>query len=72
MEETQCATKQGAFRLTKMHHVVYIENCVSDDETRMDSGKNCDNQGVAVGTEKMRPLGIEPRTHRLKVCCSTS
>ena len=76
MEETQCATKgatkQGSFWLTKMRHVAYIENFASDDETRMASGETCDNQGVAVGTENMRPLGIEPRTHRLKVCCSTS
>ena len=38
----------------------------------MDSGETRDNSGDSEPHEKMRPLGIEPRTHRLKVCCSTS
>ncbi len=41
-------------------------------QSRIDSEETCDNSGDSEPHENMRPLGIEPRTHRLKVCCSTS
>ena len=66
------ATVYPSFSVASCPNVSLLHGNTDSKQTRMDSGKTCDNQGVAVGTETMRPLGIEPRTHRLKVCCSTS
>ncbi len=44
----------------------------TDDQTTVIQGENLQNKLFPATPNTMRPLGIEPRTHRLKVCCSTS
>ena len=69
---TTGGTKKDSFRGILVHAGSLAQENGDTHQTRMGSEETHDYQGVCEPPENMRPLGIEPRTHRLKVCCSTS
>ena len=65
-------TKTGSQRLNLVPGSSHGGALMESENHQAWRAQNHDYQGVCEPPENMRPLGIEPRTHRLKVCCSTS
>lgn len=66
------ATKTGSQEGFLVPSDSHNDGLTESEKTQALCAQNADFQGVPVGSKNMRPLGIEPRTHRLKVCCSTN
>ncbi len=68
---TKGSTMDLAFGCLNSHLPASLEKTGNAKKPHI-SQENERNCATLHSAGKMRPLGIEPRTHRLKVCCSTS
>ena len=68
---TKACTTEPALWHPKAHFPAQSEK-LADAKNMHNSQENAGFCATVQSAGKMRPLGIEPRTHRLKVCCSTS